>query len=109
MHRNPLLKNFLFAILGLWIMQSLSSCGNTKQLVLMQGKFDTAKLSIINPVEPIIRKGDILSIIVYSDNPEATKIYNQSLITTSGASGITSSGATPSVGGNAPSAPGYQV
>ena len=44
----------------------------------MQGKFDTAKLSVINPVEPIIRKGDILSIIVYSDNPEATKIYNQS-------------------------------
>ena len=77
----------------------------------MQGTFDTAKLSVINPVEPIIRKGDILSIIVFSDNPEATKIYNQSLITTAGTS-ISSaggSGGSSAIGGSAPAAPGYQV
>ena len=79
MYRSSLLRNFLFAIIGLWIMQTLSSCGNARQLMLMQGKFDTAKLSVINPVEPIIRKGDILSILVYSDNPEATKIYNNNV------------------------------
>jgi polysaccharide biosynthesis/export protein len=109
MHRYSLLKNFLFAISGLWMMFSLSSCGNARQLMLMQGKFDTAKLSVINQVEPIVRKGDILSIIVYSDNPEATKIYNQSLIITSGATGIASSGVTQSVGGNTPTGSGYQV
>jgi polysaccharide biosynthesis/export protein len=75
----------------------------------MQGKFDTAKLSQISPVQPTIRKGDILSIIVYSDNPEATKIYNQSLITTSNTSVIASTGVTQAVGGAAPSAAGYQV
>jgi polysaccharide export outer membrane protein len=105
MYRSSLLRSYLFAIVGLWIMQTLSSCGNARQLMLMQGKFDTAKLSIINPVEPIIRKGDILSIIVYSDNPEATKIYNQSLITTGNSSNAQSQG----IGGNAPSAGGYQV
>ncbi len=92
MYRSSLLRNFLFAIVCLWIMESLSSCGNARQLMLMQGKFDTAKLSVINPVEPIIRKGDILSIIVYSDNPDATKIYNQSLITTANASGSLNQG-----------------
>jgi polysaccharide biosynthesis/export protein len=103
------MKNFLFAIMGLWIMHSLSSCATNKNMILMEGKFDTAKLSVISPVEPIIRKGDILSIIVFSDNPEATRIYNQSLIATSTASNIASTGVSESIGGVAPSAPGYQV
>jgi len=77
----------------------------------MQGQFDTAQLSQINAVEPVIREGDILSIIVYSDNPEATKIYNQSLITTGSVSaGNSSSGGSASgLSGASPSAPGYQV
>src|ERR1700733_4656601 len=101
-------RNLLLVVTGLWIMLSMSSCGSTKQLVLMQGPFDTARLSQINPVEPIIRKGDILSIIVYSDNPDATKIFNQSLITTANNSVIASTGVT-GVGGTSPAAPGYQV
>jgi polysaccharide biosynthesis/export protein len=109
MHRFPLLKNILIAVTGIWIMQSLSSCGSTKGLIYMRGTFDTAKLSIISPVQPIIRKGDILSIIVYSDNPDATKIYNQSLITTGSTSLIASSGVTQAIAGSAPSAAGYQV
>jgi polysaccharide biosynthesis/export protein len=108
MHRFPLMKNFLFAILGLWILLTQCSCGTTKDLIIMEGKFDTAKLSVINPIEPVIRKGDILSIIVFSDNPEATKIYNQSLITAS-TSSVASTGGGASVAGAAPAAPGYQV
>jgi polysaccharide export outer membrane protein len=104
-----LLKDFLFGAIILLFISSLNSCGTTKGLVLMQGPFDTAKLSKISPVEPTVRKGDILSIIVYSDNPEATKIYNQSLITTGNTSVIASSGVTQAIGGAAPSAPGYQV
>ena len=73
MHRFSLLRNVLFAVIGFFIMHSMSSCGTTKGMILVHGPFDTAKLSIINPVEPIIRKGDIISIIVYSDNPEATQ------------------------------------
>jgi polysaccharide biosynthesis/export protein len=104
-----LLKKLLIVFIGFGVMNSLSSCGSTKGLIYMQGTFDTAKFSVINPVEPTIRRGDILSIIVYSDNPEATKIYNQSLITAGNTSIIASPGVTQAVGGAAPSAPGYQV
>src|SRR5450432_549818 len=113
MYRFPLVKNILIAVTGLWIILSLSSCGTTKGYIYMQGKFDTAKLSQISPVQPTIRRGDILSIIVYSDNPEATKIYNQSLITTTnttpGSSSASSQVSSQNIGGSTPSAPGYQV
>jgi polysaccharide biosynthesis/export protein len=108
MRVSSLLKNLLIGILGFWLLVSMSSCGSTKGLILVRGPFDTAKLSVVNPVEPIIRKGDILSIIVYSDNPEATKIFNQSLIVTGNTSIIGATGVSQ-VGGSAPSAPGYQV
>lgn len=90
---------------------TLPSCVNTRSLIYMQGKFDTAQLREVSVKENIIQKGDILSIIVYSDNPEATKIYNQSLITTGGA-GVLGGGSntgSQSVAGNTPSSGGYQV
>src|ERR1700681_25412 len=84
-----------------------SSCTNIRQVTYMQGKFDTAKLSRINASQPIIRKGDLLSIIVFSDNPDATKIYNQSVITVASSSG--SGGGGQGVTGAPPASPGYQV
>jgi polysaccharide export outer membrane protein len=95
----------------------MSSCGNTRQITYMQGKFDTAKLSEIKISEPAIRKGDLLSIIVYSDNPAATALYNQSLITTgttsAAASTSSAGGGTGSTAGainaTSPSSPGYLV
>lgn len=102
--------------LGLGFLAILfSSCGDTRQLVYMQGKFDTAALSKVQYMEPIIQKGDILSIVVYSDNPEATRIYNQSVITMAGTGAGTAalSGATTTGGatmsGTTPSAGGYLV
>jgi len=66
--------------------------------------------------DPIIQKGDLLSIIVYSDNPEATKIYNQSLIVSSssgssiGGSTDAGVGGSPGLsGGGSITAPGYLV
>ena len=89
---------------------AMPSCTNTRSLVYMQGQFDTARLSHVNLQPNVIHKGDILSIIVYSDNPEATKIYNQQLITTGGV-GTVQGGASETAGlsGNAPSSGGYQV
>jgi polysaccharide export outer membrane protein len=97
----------------------ISSCGNTRQLTYMQGKFDTAALSKAELKEPVIQRGDVLSIIVFSDNPMATALYNQSLIAMSGTvsqeqgggatGGGSSSGASGSPSGNSPSAPGYTV
>jgi polysaccharide biosynthesis/export protein len=111
MHHYSLLRNFLFAILGLCIMQSMSSCGTTKGMIMIRGPFDTAKLSIINPIEPVIRKGDVLSIIVFSDNPGATQIYNQTILGSSntGSSSSISLGTTQEKGTSSPSAPGYEV
>jgi polysaccharide export outer membrane protein len=71
----------------------MSSCLNTRQFTYMQGKFDTARLSQIQIPEPTIQKGDLISVVVYSDNPTATAIYNQSLI-------ITPSGGTDEKNGN---------
>lgn len=90
----------------------LGSCTSTRQLTLMQGQFDTARLSQINASEPVIQKGDLLGIIVYSDNPGATAIYNQSVMAGTTGGGANAGGAGAAAGavtGSSPSSPGYQV
>src|SRR5882724_1752013 len=111
MHIFLAFRNYLYVMALMAVAFSFGSCGNTRQLTYLQGQFDTAKLSQLNPIEPIIRKGDLLSIIVFSDNPEATKIFNQSLITVAGSSAFSAggTGVTQAVGGSSPSAGGYQV
>jgi polysaccharide export outer membrane protein len=60
----------------------LSSCGGERHITYFEGQqFDTAKLSQIKVPEPIIQKGDLLSIVVFSDNPRATALYNQPIST----------------------------
>jgi polysaccharide biosynthesis/export protein len=96
------------------------SCGNTRTITYMQGKFDTTALSKVPITNPTIQKGDLLSIIVYSDNPAATAIYNQSVMTMPGSSGGASAASTNSGGGTgsntgaqqgvtSPTTPGYLV
>lgn len=95
----------------------LTSCGNTRQITYMQGKFDTAKLREVKISEPTIQKGDLLSIIVYSDNPTATALFNQSLIivgNSGGSSGGATNGGTGSMtgvvnGSSSPTTAGYLV
>jgi len=73
---------------------------NYRELLYLQGKLDTLPNYSYKSIQYPIQKGDLLSIIVYSDNPEATSIYNQ-----------VSVGATRSAN-NTPvtsSAPGYLV
>lgn len=102
---------FLFSALPAWVF-FCSSCGTTRPYVYMQGQFDTAALSKVQPIDPVVQKGDLISIIVYSDNPEATKIYNQPLITTGSTGGGGSGGAgdaTQGINGGTPTAQGYLV
>jgi polysaccharide export outer membrane protein len=66
LHRLP----FIFATA--WVIVSAASCGNIKNLQYLQGNLDTAALKSVNIPEPIIQKGDLLSIVVYSDDPRAT-------------------------------------
>lgn len=49
-----------------------SSCGNVKNFQYLQGSFDSAHLSKVQITEPVIQKGDLLAITVYSDDPLAT-------------------------------------
>jgi len=77
---------------------TISSCGNTRKLQYMQGAFDTTKLSNYIIPEPIIQKGDMLGIVVYSDNPAATVMFNQSASAPASAqSGIGTNGITGNV------------
>ncbi|HET6253724.1 MAG TPA: polysaccharide biosynthesis/export family protein [Puia sp.] len=102
-----------------------TACVSTRPLTYMQGTFDTAELSQIKIPQARVRPGDLLSIIVYSDNPEATALFNQSLITVgsnSGGSGASSGAPTGTggagggsgsnsgaIGGGSPTTPGYLV
>jgi polysaccharide export outer membrane protein len=71
-------KSLWIGICLLAVVVEMSSCVNIRKLQYMQGAFDTTKLSSYTIPEPIIQKGDQLSITVYSDNPAASAIYNQS-------------------------------
>jgi polysaccharide export outer membrane protein len=104
---------------GLVLVNVLSSCGSTRPYVYMQGQFDTAKLSQVRITDPVFQKGDILSIIVYSDNQAATAVYNQQIMGGSASTGVTgasgdagsasTSGATSGGAGGSPSSGGYLV
>jgi polysaccharide export outer membrane protein len=109
-------KKFLFGFIPVLAMLSimLSSCGTTRPYVYMQGQFDTVALSKLKIIDPVIQKGDLISIIVYSDNPEATRIYNQPLIVTATSSsangaGSSSGGTQEEVSGGSPTSSGYLV
>ncbi|GGB08674.1 polysaccharide biosynthesis/export family protein [Puia dinghuensis] len=86
------------------------SCANTRRITLMQGQFDTARLSQINVPEPLIQNGDQLNIIVYSDNPAATALYNQSVTGAPGGGAAAGAGSPAGTSGSStPSTGGYLV
>jgi polysaccharide export outer membrane protein len=64
------------------------SCASSKkareELKYLNGNLDVPPNLKITPKEVNIQKGDLLSIYVYSDNPEATAIFNQQVTKTGG-------------------------
>lgn len=54
-----------------------SSCVGSKPVQYFNGALDTTTLQTVNLPDPIIQIGDLLSITIFSDNPEATALYNQ--------------------------------
>jgi len=95
----------------------VGSCGTTRPYVYMQGAFDTTRLSTIPSFDPMIKQGDLLGIVIFSDNPEASAIYNQggsaSFQLPTAPSGAGGGGSLPSLGsksgGGSSSATGYLV
>ncbi len=58
-------------------MALFSSCVVSKPVQYFNEKVDTTRLEEYTIPDPVIEKGDILNIVIYSDNPEATIIFNQ--------------------------------
>lgn len=58
----------------------LIACGasqkNHQQRIILQG-IDTAEELSLKIPDPVIKKGDLLTILIYSDNKEATEQFNQ--------------------------------
>ncbi len=61
----------------------LFSCRTTQPVQYLAGPIDTAVLSRVSLSDPLIQKGDLIGITVYSDNLEATAVINQQMSTTS--------------------------
>ncbi len=72
------LSKYLMA--ALWLLVVCSSCQPSKKLhqdrLYLQG-IDTALVTTIKIPDPVIQKGELLSITVFSDDKDATSFYNQ--------------------------------
>ena len=88
----------------------LFSCRTTKPIQYLQGPIDTAALSRVSLPDPLIQKGDLVGITVYSDNPEATAVFNQQMNTTLASGADSGAGTTSGTAGTtSQSMPGYLV
>lgn len=101
MFNKPLTVSFYAVLLTV-----LVSCGASKlshQNRLMLQGIDTAQISNVQFPVPTIKKGDLLTVLIYSDNRDVTEIYNQGQ---TGGSGGTGAAAANNLG---PSGRGYLV
>ncbi|MEP6750651.1 MAG: polysaccharide biosynthesis/export family protein [Bacteroidota bacterium] len=91
-----------YVIVSFLVMLVCCSCQPSKKMhesrLYLQGIDSANIMSIHTPVETV-QQGDLLSITVFSDNPEATAIYNQVQAGSAGAIATASSAGTNSGGG----------
>jgi polysaccharide export outer membrane protein len=77
---SGLLKNrCIAAVFFCFGMIYLSSCVGTRPpaAYFSGGKLDTTLIQAVKIPDQLIQKGDIMSIVIYSDNVDATAIFNQ--------------------------------
>ncbi len=74
------MKNCFQLLMMVIIVIGMFSCRTQQQLNYVQGNLDTNGLKQLKIPEPVIQKGDLISITVYSDNQKATELYNQPLL-----------------------------
>ena len=88
------ITNVCLRLVILFLTTSFVACGPSKKAhegrIYLRG-IDTAKNLAINIPEPVIQKSDILSISVFSDNPEATLLFNQAQNGGGNTTGVTAS------------------
>lgn len=71
-------KQYYFILLIIGYSIGLSSCVNTNKAIYFNNLKDTVINSTIINLEPVIQKGDVLSIVISSMSVEATQIFNVS-------------------------------
>lgn len=74
---KPLVPGLNISIILLGIIIGFSACFSSKPVPYFQGGLDTTQLQNVHIPDQLIQKGDILNIVIYSDNAEATAIFNQ--------------------------------
>jgi polysaccharide biosynthesis/export protein len=94
-------RRFLQLAMLMAIAVLIAACGGVKQakkdmLILKQGTLDTLPNLTVPVKEAIIQKDDNLSIVVYSDNAEATAIFNQQAIASSANSSVSNTASAAS-------------
>lgn len=67
----------LFAIVAVLY---FSSCAPVKPVQYLEYSLDTSGITQVPALVPVIQKGDLLDITVYSDNPRASAAYNQMVV-----------------------------
>jgi polysaccharide export outer membrane protein len=72
-----ILKLLMVLSVSLLIISCASVKKSRKEMLYLQGNLDTLPNRTVLTKEDSIQKGDILNIIVFSDNPGATAIFNQ--------------------------------
>ncbi|MCG2459680.1 polysaccharide biosynthesis/export family protein [Flavobacteriaceae bacterium F89] len=99
--KNQFVNRFWLNLENYWlsivVVLLLNSCGSTKESTYF---YETPNIKFINNfenLEPVLRPNDLLSISVSSVNPEATKIFNVSNMSTGQSSTV--SGTTAQVSG----------
>lgn len=79
-------SRFIQACIFIVVVMFMGSCTSSKkaraELKYLDGNLDIPENLKVTVKEPVIQKGDLLSIYVYSDNPEATAMFNQQITKT---------------------------
>jgi polysaccharide export outer membrane protein len=71
-----MLVKIKYFLLSIFLVGLFTSCANTKKVAYLVNIRDTAVETVMQDLEPVIQKNDILSILVTSVNQEVTQIFN---------------------------------
>jgi polysaccharide export outer membrane protein len=79
-------SRFIQACIFVVVVMFMGSCSSSKkareELKYLDGNLNIPENLKVTTKETVIQKGDLLSIYVYSDNPEATDMFNQQITKT---------------------------
>lgn len=76
------IQAYIFIVVVMFMGSCVSARKAREELKYLDKKLDNPGNLKVTPSEAVIQKGDLLSIYVYSDNPDATVMFNQQIAKT---------------------------